>query len=84
MYSTAVRAVVFFMKNVLKTPDLPETPIEDTPHILTPSEEVHAFLIEKGYVPKVTAVNQLNVWVGDGYILNDKPLLKVTYEKKEP
>ena len=47
------------------------------------SERVYAFFLENNIVPKVTVINELNTWVGDGYVLNDKPLLKVTYSYKE-
>lgn len=41
---------------------------------------VHDFLLQNKIKPKLEAIEELNVWVGDGYILNNKPLLKVTYE----
>ncbi len=47
----------------------------------TPSELVHDFLKENKLKIKVSAEEGLNVWVGDGYVLNDKPLLKITYVK---
>lgn len=46
------------------------------------ADMVHKFLTENHIKTKLVAVNELNVWVGDGTILNDKPLLKVTYVKE--
>ncbi len=41
---------------------------------------VHDFLVQNKIKPKLEVVSELNVWDGSGTILNDKPLLKVTYE----
>jgi hypothetical protein len=46
----------------------------------TAPEVVFRFLKENRIRPKITFVEDLNAWVGDGYVLNDKPLLKLTYE----
>lgn len=58
--------------------------LEDTPtETLTASELAHQFFTQHNIIPKLTYVDSLNTWVGDGYVLNDKPLLKISYEFKD-
>jgi hypothetical protein len=56
----------------------PPSSIQQT---LSPTEDMYQYARSQGYHMKLTYVEAINSWVGDGYVLNDKPLLKVTYER---
>ncbi len=71
------------MKKDVSTPQT-EIPEPTAPIFnLSAAETVHRFLIENNIVQKLTIMDEKNSWVGDGVVLNDKPLLKITYEYKE-
>lgn len=57
-----------------------ETPEELETLEVSASELVHEFLKANNIKPRVTVVDEVNIWDGTGHLLNDKPLLKVTYE----
>lgn len=53
-----------------------------TPKDVTASELVYSFFQENNIELRIEAVESVNQWLGDGYVLNDKPLLKVSFEYK--
>lgn len=57
-----------------------ESPEELQPLEVSASDLVHNFLTEHNIKPKLVVVDDVNIWDGTGHLLNDKPLLKVTYE----
>lgn len=47
------------------------------------SQLVQNFLNENNIEIKLEAIDSLNQWVDGGFVLNDKPLLKVKFEFKD-
>lgn len=47
---------------------------------LSATELVYNFMSQNKIKPKLIVINELNVWDGTGFLINDKPLLKISYE----
>jgi hypothetical protein len=48
---------------------------------LSATDLVHNFMSQNNIKPKLIVIEELNVWDGhSGILLNDKPLLKLTFE----